>query len=215
MINKKIRLLIFALVSIVILLISWQFVLYLQHRGLTRVKIVVFPTDSLLTVDNKPTKPGNIYLKTGGHRFVASREDFGDDIKSINTGDIISGQTIYMLPVADSAAAINYLLNNPNIQQARESAGGAEAERTRTMLLKKYPVLAKLPQETLDYKISYSVDSSQKVTLVITTYGIINNPSDYSQYTNQTKKYRLEALDYLQKNGVGENTLTITYVPSL
>lgn len=209
------RYLFLGLALLVGLLLAWQFINSNQHKGLVKIRVSVLPSDSRLTVDTKPVKPGNVYLSAGSHKFVASRVDFEDDTKTIDTSDIAKNQVIYMLPVANSTSAKNYLLRRPDVQKQRESAGGSESERIRNLLVKKYPVIVKLPQETLHYKIDYSIDSNQNFSLSITTYAIINGPGDYTNYIQQTKDYRQEALDFLQKNNVAPNTFSITYLPIL
>ena len=212
---KKVRLAVYIFLVILVLALAWQTVVYFQHRGKIGVDVVVLPSDSSLRLDGKSAKPGKIYLTPGNHTFVASRVYFDNDVENINTADITKGETIYMLPAANSSAAKIYLQQHPDIQQEREAAGGAESERIRELLLKKYPIISKLPQENLHYKIDYSVDTNQKFSLKITTYGIINGPSDYTTYVEQTKAYKQEALDFLKQNGVTPNSYPIAYVPNL
>lgn len=205
-----------ALIAIVIaLFVIWQTTIYFQHRGKIGVEIEVVPGDSALKIDNVNTKPGKKYLMPGSHRLIASRIGFTNDTKTINTADITKGEIIYMLPGANSQVAKSYLSQHPDIQQQREAAGGAESERLRSLLLKRYPIISKLPHENLHYKIDYSVDSNQKISLTVTTYGVINGPADYSQYVQQTKAYKQEALDYLKQADIQSNTYPITYIPNL
>lgn len=202
------------LVAIVIIaVVVWQIAVYVGHRGMVGVNIQAVPSDSTLKIDGQPSRLGRVYLKVGTHKLLASRQYFDDDIKTINTSDITKGEIIYMLPAPNSAQAKFYLLEHPDIQKQREAAGGVEAQRIQALLLKKYPVIAKLPHETLDFKVDYSLDPTQKLSLVITTYAIINGPSDYRQYLSQTKQFRQEALDFLKKNGVEANTYPISYIP--
>jgi hypothetical protein len=213
--NRLIKPIALILAGFLVVFFGWQAVQYYRHRGLTAVKVTVLPSDSSLKIDGKAVKPGKLYLTAGTHKFVASRALFEDDTKTISTSDIAKNETIYMLPKAVSGAAKVYLLQHPDIQQQREAAGGAESDRIRALVLKKYPIIAKLPQETLRYKIDYSLDSNQKLSLTITTYGIINRPSDYPQYLQQTKDYRAEALDFLKHNNISPNTYPISYVPNI
>ena len=196
-------------------ILAWQVTVYIGHRDKVEVKILVLPNDSSLTIDGQATKPGKKYLTKGDHRLVAARQDFDNDVKTISTSDITKNEIIYMLPAANSAAAKQYLLQHPEIQKQREAAGGIEAARVQTLLLKQYPIISKLPQETLHYKIDYSLDPNQKLSLVITTFAVINRPSQYSQYATNTQAYRQEALGFLKQNGVSANTYPISYKPSL
>ena len=120
-----------------------------------------------------------------------------------------------MLPGANSDKAKEYLANHPEIQRDRESAGGAEEERIRQLTLKKYPFLQGLPQENLHYKIDYSLSDNQKPELQVTLYPIINGPSDYPLYLEQTKQYKQEALNYLKNKGANPKDYQITFTPDL
>jgi hypothetical protein len=213
--SKKILRFVAVLFMLAILIIGWQVAIYYRHRGLTSVKVAVVPDDSHLTVDGRATKQGTLYLSPGSHKLVASRPLFENDVKNINTADVSPQQTIYLLPTPNSAEAKAWLAQHPEIQREREAAGGAEAQRVQQLLIKKYPITSKLPHETLHYKIDYSLGSNQELSLVITTFGIINRPSEYPQYVEQTKEYKQEALDFLKLNGVNPSTYPITYVPNL
>jgi hypothetical protein len=213
--SRKFKTIRYFMVALVVVFLVWQLFVYFQHRGQTGVVITAIPDDSSLTIDGSPARFGRVYLAQGSHKLVASRTYFDDDVKTVDTADITKNQTIYMLPAANSAAAKAYLLQNPDIQKKREAAGGVESERVQAVLLKKYPILSKLPHETLDYKIDYSLGSNQNLSLNITTYGIINGPADYTQYVQQTKAYRQEALDFLKQNGISPDTYPLSYTPNL
>lgn len=213
--KRLIKPVVIVLAIFLVILFGWQALQYYRHRGMTAVKVAVLPDDSSLKIDGKSVKPGRVYLTAGTHKLIASRVLFEDDTESINTADITKNETIYMLPKAVSGAAKAYLLQHPDIQQQREAAGGAESDRIRALVLKKYPIISKLPEETLQYKIDYSLDANQKLSLTITTYGIINRPSDYPQYLQQTKDYRAAALEFLKQNGVSPTTYPINYVPNI
>jgi hypothetical protein len=212
--NRLGRLLL-VILFLIILVAGWQTILYLQHRGKVPVNIVVLPDDSDLKIDGAKAKPGKIYLTPGTHHLEARRNDFDPASKTIDTHDIPPGDTVYLLPGANSQPAKDYLLQHPDIQRLREAVGGIEAEKARAALLKKYPVIGDLPHETLHFKIDYSLDSNQALSFTITTYAIINGPSDYASYLSQTKDYRQEALNYLKDKGVDTTKYDISYTPRL
>ncbi len=213
--SKKSRVILAIFTGLVILLVAWQISLFYQHRGLTRVNILVLPTDSKLMVDGQVKKPGTYYLTPGSHNLVASRQYFDNDVKDINTTNISPGDVIYMLPRVNSAEAKKWLLEHPEVQKQREAAGGAEAERTREILIKKYPVINKLPQENLHYKVDYSISADNKLEFTITLYAIINKPSQFEEYQKQLRDYKNEALKYLKDNGINTEGAKITFVPNV
>jgi hypothetical protein len=120
-----------------------------------------------------------------------------------------------MLPVANSAAAKQWLLQHPDVQQQREAAGGAEADRIRNLLINKYPIISKLPYENLDFKIDYTLDSKNDLSFTITLYAILNRPSQYDQYRQQLQQYKGEALTYLKDNGIDPSKFSIKYIPNI
>jgi hypothetical protein len=204
------------LVSVtVVLLLIWQGSTYIQHRGKVGLNIALLPSDSTLSIDGTKTNPGKVYLLKGEHKLVASKKDFGDDVKLINTTDIPKGQIIYMLPLANTVSAINWLKQHPDVQRDREAAGSAEAERIHQLLIKKYLVINALPKQTINFKVDYSVDSNNNLGFTVTTYAIINGPSDYSQYLKDTNTYRQQALDYLKSNGIDPTKYKVSYIPSI
>jgi hypothetical protein len=215
MINRRFSSIVILVGVVIAAFLAWQGYEYLKHRGLAGLSVVVLPDDSALTLDGNSVKPGRLYLTPGVHNLKATRADFGDDTKTINTADIQKGDVIYMLPKASTLAAKDWLVQHPAVQRAREAAGGAEAERERRLLISNYPFLDKLPQENLHYKIDYSINSQQVVSLTITTLAIINGPADYPNYVQNTKAYRQEAINFLKQNGVDVSTFKITYIPDL
>ncbi len=59
---------------------------------------------------------------------------------------------------------------------------------------KKHPVVKLLPRENSHYKIDYVTDDTDNISLSITTYGILNRPSQFAQYKTETLQYRGERL---------------------
>jgi hypothetical protein len=211
----RVRAIIWAIALIFVGLLAWQLVFYFNHRGLVKVDIQAVPADSQLSIDGRSHESGVTYIKPGQHILLATRQYFDDDRKAIDTADFEKDQIIYMVPAANSEKARQYLQNNPEVQRARESAGGAEQERLRRVTLKRFPFLESLPRETLHYKIDYALGTEGKPKLLITLYPIINGPEDYPRYLDQAKQYKQEALTYLEQNGARPADFDISYTPSL
>ncbi len=208
------RILIIVSVILVVAIAFYGSVLF-SRLGKFKLEIVAAPHDSTLTVDAQPLNEGVIYIAKGMHSFTAERQYFGKVMKKVDTAELEYGQKLFLMPSANSEEAKKWLQEHPEAQQEREAAAGAEQEQVTTKLLKNYPILSELPRENLHYKIDYSISDDQKVKLLITTYGIINGPSDYPFYLQQTKLYRQEALDFLSDNGVKPNDLRIEYTPRI
>jgi hypothetical protein len=213
--NIRVKRLLAVVAATIIIIATWQAYYYYQHRGLTGIKVVVLPEDSSLKLDSQSVKAGRIYVHPGTHTFIASRQDFDSDTETFSTNDLQKGDVIYVLPVANSQTAKQWLIDHPDIQRDREAAGGSEAVRKQRILTTKYPILSKLPYENLHYKIDYSIEDSSKPSFTVTLYAIINRPSEYKLYKAQLHQYRDEALAYLKNNDIDTNSFNINYIPKL
>lgn len=215
MFRNKRALTVLALLIVVAIFISWGGISYFQHRGKVGVTVAVLPEDSILKIDGNVIKPGSVHLEPGTHTLTASREGFDDDTEVINTDDIEPDQVIYLLPAPKTAEAFALLNDTQGLQQEREAAGGSEAARIQELLEKKYPIITKLPYETINYKIGYGLEEGNKLVFYIDLYAIINHPDQYAEYKKQLKQYRDEALQYLTKNNINPAEFDIIYTPEI
>jgi|GEM_PF-5437326 len=90
----------------------------------------------------------------------------------------------------------------------------AHLDRTDS-IQRQYPILQSLPYETLNYKIDYALDSNNKITLLISLYGIYNRPSQAASYQHQLIVDQQQALTYLASKGVKPTTYRIIYNPPI
>lgn len=94
------------------------------------------------------------------------------------------------------------------------SQSNKQAQINQTDLLeKKYPIVQKIPHQTLHYKIDYTVQSDGSLKLIVTLYAILNRPDQYNTYLAQLAQYKQEALEYLRQNGADPANFSITYDP--
>jgi len=68
---------------------------------------------------------------------------------------------------------------------------------------------APFPVENSHYRIEKNDNSHYTITL----YAILNNPSQYDEYTTQLREYKKEALSYLNTRLGSTNNLTISWNP--
>jgi len=158
---------------------------------------------------------GSYYLKPGHYTFEASRQDFGTVTKSIDIHTHSTQQTVYLLPTPDTAAAIEYLNQHPEIQQQREKVGGINSQINQQSLSQKYPIINRLPAYTSHYRIDYALDGQQNISFSVTLYAILNNPDQYQQYVQQLQAYKAEALQFLSDNGINTSKAPVTYTPNV
>ncbi len=75
------------------------------------------------------------------------------------------------------------------------------------------PIVQYLPHETIDYKIDYTVNTDNSLTLNVTLYAILNRPDQESSYQAQLKQFKSEALNYIKSIGFDPAKYKITYTP--
>lgn len=213
--RRIIKITLLALLAIFLAIVSYQAFSYWNHRGLSKIEVILLPNDSQLRVDGAPAKAGTIYLKPGTHTLSATRQYFDKVVREINTRDIKPSETIYMLPEPNSAEAKKWLAEHPDVQLQRESVGGAEAIRQQAVLTNKYPILEKLPHENSNYKIDYALTPDNKLEFTINLFGSISGPDDYPRYQQQLIQSKAEALQYLQGYGISPQDYKITYIPNI
>ncbi len=175
-------------------------------------QILVDPSDSKLTVDGAPTKPGKVKLSVGKHTLKATRELFEDRVVVVNTKNLSPGQDIFVLPKAVSPEAIKWLEEHPDTTGITEKVGAAiVAERNQTVT-KKYPIVDSLPYTSINFKIDYAIDNAFNISFTITLYPYAkpDNPDGMRQ---QLKEFKAQALQYLSSNGINVKSVPITYVP--
>lgn len=199
-------------IVVLILLVLWIVFAY-QPPGTLAVRVVVLPYDSTLTVDDKPSSAGRLFLSLGTHTLKASRSDFTDVTKTIKTDDLKPNQVIYMMPLPNSEAAIKWLEAHPEVQELREKAGAEDAATRQQEISKKFPIIDELPYESLDFRIAYGLTSDNKLTLQITLYPYALK-SNTTVYQQQLRDFKAEAKQWLSQNGVNLTDYEVTFDPA-
>lgn len=213
--NKGLKLLVIFVSIFILVAVGWLIFNYFNRLGKVKISLTVLPEDSVVTLNNTPTHPGSFYLSPGHYVFVAKRENFGTVEKTINISATSSPFSVTLLPTPDTAEALLYLTEHPEVQQKREAAGGVEFENNVTALAKKYPIVTKLPTYNSHYRIDYSVNEKQAISFSVTLYAILNNPNQYQQYQQQLKQDKTEALKFLKDNGIDPALNTVTFTPDV
>lgn len=179
------------------------------------IEIFVAPSDSKVTMDGKPIKAGKVSVKPGKHKFAATREHFSSVEKEADTATLGGTKTIYLgLPPADAEGKA-YLASHPEEQARYERISGADFSTTQDKIHSEYPVIEKLPYQTVDYKIDYDVTQDKNVEFLIKFYppNAVTPGSDlYKQYLLRLKD---EALNYLRDQHVDTSKATIKYDPDI
>ncbi len=194
--NTQKRMLMVAALGVVILFILFIAVL-LGRYGKAAVTVVVLPSDSVLTVDGKKTKPGTVYLSKTTHTLKATRPPLSPTTKTINFATYNTSQTLYLEPLPDSEQGLQYLLKHPEIQAQREAAESLQVNDTQ-LQLSKNKLIPLLPYRGPggEYIIDYGAGTKQKTAIYIKVD------------TNQAKQ---DALNWIKSQKVDPKTLEIIY----
>ena len=209
--SRKKMLVIIGVTSVVI--IVGIFLLLFGRTKTYEYIVLVDPPDSILTIDGTPTKPGTISLTKGEHTLKATRDLFEDAVVVVNTDNFTPGQEIFVLPTAVSPEAIAYLESLPDPQNISEKIGAAITSQRATAVNEKYPVVEKLPYNSIDFGISYSVDDDLNISFAIALYPYAK-PDNPAGRKKQLTQFKNDALTFLRSNGIDTNTAKITYDPA-
>lgn len=209
--NTRIVIVILLLVAV---FVGWRIGIQVSRMGLDAITLQTVPSDSTVTMNGKKIDPnGKIYVKRGVYTLKATRKYFDSVSKKIDTKNT-GNKTIYLMPVPNSQAALDWLSNHPEEQKIREAVAGQQEAEIRKALETKNPVITKLPVFNSHYKIDYSIGQKNELRYSVTLYPIINGPSQYAQYQQQLAQYKAEALEFLVANGVNTSTAEISFNPT-
>jgi hypothetical protein len=174
---------------------------FLRHKDKVGVKVVVLPADSVLAVDNVPTKAGTIYLTKGKHTLVATRQYFTAITKTMDFTNYDTSKTLYLLPLPESDQARQYLSEHPEVQAQREAASGDQSAQEQQVLSKNklipfLPYTGPASSYIVDYGSTTQKDGTSKLTIFI---------------ESDTEQAKQDALNWIKNKGVNPSTLTIVY----
>ncbi|HZM64404.1 MAG TPA: hypothetical protein VFB59_04695 [Candidatus Saccharimonadales bacterium] len=204
---------IFVIVGSVVVVALLVFLWILFSSGQKSVvEIFVAPSDAKVTVDGKEIIDNKIQLSKGEHVFAATREHFESVTKTIDTGTLRGDRIVYLALGVNTPEAQAYLGEHIDEQERFERIGSAEVSDTQDKIAAEYPVTAKLPYQTTDYKIDYNVTDDQKVIFDVTLFPVGAAPGS-SLYKEKLERYKTQALNYLKSQGVDTFGATITFSP--
>ncbi|HSX29884.1 MAG TPA: hypothetical protein VLE73_04980 [Candidatus Saccharimonadales bacterium] len=211
---STLRYLPFILAGIVGIGVLWVVIVSVSRMGKQPIIIVASPADSRITIDGKAGKTGTVYVSTGKHTIKATRQYFSDTSVTFNTADIkkSNDKKVYVILPSNSPEGDKYIQTHSEEGSIRGYVGGKQYNDTVDTTFQKYPVLAQLPINNIDYTIDYSVDEKKNVTFEITLQPAGTKPGS-ALYIQQLKDFKAEALDWLKKQGVDTTKATISITP--
>lgn len=173
-------------------------IIALQRIGKTEVNIEVIPGDAKVLINKKEAGSGTHYLKPGEYTFSATKPGF----KEYSVKLTISNETenIGLVPEPNSQEAYDWLKENPDIQQDRESIGGEMSSRVGQEVEDTTPIIKDLPyiDEYAPFAIDYGSDKS-------------NANSSFLIISDSTPVGRVAALSWMADNGYDPTDFNIRF----
>ncbi len=169
-----------------------------SRSGLIKLTIEVVPSDAHVQLNGEDIEAGANYVKAGDYTITATRDGFKDYSKDVVVDkDVVVG----LVPEPESEEAKEWLKQNPNMQQQRESIGGDNAQLYRDQSQASTPIVADLPYTDLigPFSIDYGPDKERKdsgVMLII---------------SDSTAPGRYEAQKWIQDQGQKLSDINIVY----
>jgi len=184
----------------------YQLSVWSSHQSKAKLRIIVVPSDSSVTINNKESGAGVYYLAAGTYSLRASRQHFSDATQTITLNDK-DNRVVYLLPEPSSKEAQNYLNDNPGEASDRERFSGEAFQQISATLDEKYPYINQLPIETRDFGIYQAAAKRTKVNKGEAAMALLvsaNNPIDRTRAVHRIRTVL----------GIDPSTIEIIFEPS-
>lgn len=167
---KKAKYAIIIILAAIAVIVTIGLVATLTRSNKITVEILTVPSDAQLKINGEAVSQGQHTLEKGNYTLEASREFFGTVTKEINTDDVNTDQPLYLVLDINTPEAEQYFLDHDGESRILEAARGQEYNDNQQRILETYPNITRLPYNTPDYEISYTVEDNASVVFVITIY---------------------------------------------
>ena len=135
------------------------------RKGKIAVTIDVVPSDSQITINDKSSHKGTVWLDPGKYTFIAKKDGFSE----AKTTVLISKTNNYIAlkPTAVSEDAKKWVSDHG---YELDGLGTRAFEESSKQIVESAPLVSKLPYTTDDFKISYNFSKadSSSVYIIIT-----------------------------------------------
>jgi len=133
--------------------------------------------------------------------------------------------TLSVLVVAGAGGGLYYHRHNQQIAAKRAAARLVASQtpsiptHTATSEGSTFQVPDTVPKDAVkDYKLlidnsEFKIRENPDGGYTITLYAIVNNPSEYNDYTAELKQYKQDALTYMKQQNIETTKVAITYDP--
>lgn len=103
-------------------------------------------------------------------------------------------------------------LVSPPVVTAAVPVGERGLDRT-DRLERTHHLAGALPQATAHYRIDFTVAADGRLALRVTLLAVLNQARDLAIYQAELRRYRAEALAFIEAQGDDPATYTVTFVP--
>ena len=178
--------------------VLYNIVLSLTRVGEVKVIISVIPKDAQISINNKPAKPGTIYLSQGDYLFEAKKQGWKDDKLEVQIDK--TSKSVGLIPEPDSDEARSLLNDDPELQLKRESLGGERAAQRGDQTRQETPIIGFLPtvEITGPFRIDYGPSQKRAGGSTILVSSI-------------APKGRWAALEWIREHGQDPTDLEIKF----
>ena len=183
------------LVFLLILLIGYGIITISNRAGKTNVMIIAVPSDSSLTLNDKPISTGTQYVTPGTYTLKASKSGYESTSTpyTITQNTPNQAMTASLVPISEDAK--KEAEKNQEKYLELESIAGTAANDAGEAFRDKNPIVSELPFSNLLYTIGYKNDPDDKSKNSVIV--VIDAPSAYRQaalYQIQQWGYDLSSL---------------------
>lgn len=183
---------VFILIVIVLSIFSIQDTMFIDKK---KVEVLVAPSDSIITVDDKVVKGGYISLKPGSYKYTVTREHFEEKTGALIIKDNETAPTlIALLSPLDNEGKVIYNSLQQEYSQI-EGKAGQKANEDGEEFRSNNPIINSLPYSNPLFKIGYKIDSSYTTgkSIIITIH---SSPVYYANALQQIRNLGYDPVDF-------------------
>lgn len=187
------------LITIACIVLLLSIIIIIVHSSINSAKInlIFTPTSAIATIDNHKVKSGIISVTPGNHTIEVKKDGFKSITQDIS---IKSGETINAFYILDSNSdnTKDWYDEHPEDSAISEQILSQENDSLANASVDNYPIIKKLPYETMNYRIDYGACDNNNICIIITAPTAALNAVVFSlkELTSDIGRYSYIINDY-------------------
>jgi len=177
-------------------IILWSILVIAGRAGKVAVTVSAVPQDAVVTFSGTNQGSGTTWLQPGDYTVVAKKDGFAAITRQVRITSDKSQNVVALSLSPESDSAKKWATDHAIDYQKNEIYGQIEANSNGEYFTKLHPITTKLPFTDPYFKIAYTVDKGQSITLTIST------PSP---------RYRFYAIEKIREFGYDPTDFTIIF----